>query len=901
MANPAHETQNQQTALALHNNGITVIPTKPDTSKSPALAWKHYQNHPNTADEIRAWFNPNHPHNYGLAIVTGKNSGNLEMAEIEGKATHHIPEIAQLAQDTGLGDLWAKINNGWVEQSPTGGIHWIYRVDPTIKLPGNTKLARKHNPNGTPRWEVLTETRSEGGYFIAAPTTGDHHTTGRPWVLLNGGPNQTPTLTAAEREQFHTLLSTIGDEEPEQTPPPTLTPNTTTDWSNGAKPGEDYENQTTWDEILTPHDWTRTHTHGRTSYWIRPGKNPRDGGISATTGRDPERDRLYVFTTSTEFEAETPYTKFGAYALLEHGNDYKAAAKHLAKQGYGTEPAVPTGFANLFQPGTLQERNQWNRSTPTSENLTPTNEHTFNDSKPSTDTPEKSTEPLTTQPEPKQPESYSKTETVSSGSTTPKRTPHTGFTNHDPAEDGEDFKILARSDYGNAARLMYHYGEHIRYNYDRGRWYSWTGTHWEEQPGSGGAVREYAKAIAARLPENSEPDLNWKKKSLSAAGTSNTLTQTETDPRIAVKNQDFDNQPWELNTPGGIVNLRTGELTPSDPKKMHTRITAATPDHNADRTAWEDFLNTTFPEDQEMISYVQRLAGYSMIGQVREHILPFAFGSGGNGKSVFMDTVAGILGDYAAPAPNAFLMASGYQQHSTEIAELSGQRWVNCSEVNERDIFDEAKVKRLTGGDQLKARFMRQDNFKFTPTHHLWLTGNFWPTVESGGDSFWRRLRIIPFVHTVPPEKRIPGLENILTREHAPAILSWLVEGAISYAQDGLQDPARVLAATEEYKESQDTVARFLEDETTLYPGNENYTAEVSKVRQEYETWCRAEGEEPVKGRSFTKQLSHHGILTGRSAPKGPKGTRLYGGIRLNSEQQTLDAANEQRADIFAN
>lgn len=460
------------------------------------------------------------------------------------------------------------------------------------------------------------------------------------------------------------------------------------------------------------------------------------------------------------------------------------------------------------------------------------------------------------------------------------------------------FAPLARSDYGNALRLIAAHGHEIRYNYDRGRWYAYTGSQWVEQPRSGGIVREYAKDIAARLPEDGQPDKDWKKRSLSAQGTNNTLTQTETHPTIAVPSDAFDSHPWELNTPGGIINLKTGELHAPDPQKMHTRITKTTPDPTADKTVWLNFLDTTLPNDPEMIAYVQRLAGYSLVGEVREHILPFAFGSGGNGKSVFMDTIAGVLGDYAAPAPNAFLMNSGYQQHSTEIAELSGQRWVNCSEVNEHDKFDEAKVKRLTGGDQLKARFMRQDNFKFTPTHHLWLTGNFWPTVESGGDSFWRRLRIIPFVHTVPPEKRIPGLESILLKDHAPAILAWLVDGARKYAQDGLQEPARVLAATEEYKESQDTVARFLGDNATLHPGNPNYTASVSKVRQEYETWCRAEGETPVVGRSFTKQLAHHGVLTGRAAPKGVKGARLYGGIKLNSDIEAAEA-DKTRADLF--
>ena len=151
------------TANELHTAGITVIPTN---GKRPTITWKHYQTNPNTSSELTTWFtNPG----TGLAIVTGKSSGNLEMAEIEGKALTHLPDIITLATDTGLIDLWTKATTGWAEQSPSGGIHWIYRLE-GAPVPGNTPLARRHNPQ-TGRTETLTETRGQGGYFIAAPTS----------------------------------------------------------------------------------------------------------------------------------------------------------------------------------------------------------------------------------------------------------------------------------------------------------------------------------------------------------------------------------------------------------------------------------------------------------------------------------------------------------------------------------------------------------------------------------------------------------------------------------------------------------------------------------------------------------------------------------------------------------
>lgn len=860
----------QATAQTLHQAGLVVIPTANDTSKRPAIPWKHYQNNPNTTAEINNWYGGGNPRGYGLAIVTGRVSGNLEMAEIEGKALGRLPEIAQLATDTGLGELWAKMSTSWTEQSPSGGIHWIYRVDPTIKLPGNTKLARKHNPTGTPRWEVLTETRAEGGYFIAAPTDGTHHESGRPWRTLTGGPHTIATISGEEREAFHALLASIGDEEPEQPAPATLPLDTAAgDWTEGKKPGDHYELETTWAQILEPAGWTRSHTQGHTTYWVRPGKKPGTG-FSATTGRDPARDRLYVFTTSTEFDTETPYTKFGAYALLNHGGDYHEAARALAKEGWGKEPTITVNLTDIFTPGKLEQGETCSEQ-PTGETSHPSSKSTPNSASPNSDASSALAD--------------SKTKNSNTGTSNTPMEPKSSSPG-----DAKTYDVPLRSDEGNAQLLINQHGANLRYNHTAGRWYVWNGNKWEPQPQGGGYAREYAKQAALTLPDTNETENKWKRRSLSAMSITSTLKAAETNPRIATTSDAFDNNPYELNTPAGIINLQTGELIPPDPAKMHTRITETAPDPDADQTPWKTFLDRTFKNDPEMIGYIQRLSGYSLVGKTREHILPFAYGSGANGKSVFMDTIAGILGDYAGTSPNDFLMANKFTAHTTEIARLSGMRWVNCSEVNEHDRFDEAKTKLLTGGDKLTARFMRQDNFEFTPTHHLWLAGNFLPSVESGGEGFWRRLRIIPFINTVPPEERIPDLQGTLQRKHGPAILAWLIEGARMYFLDGLQEPDRVKAATTEYEESQDTVARFIEDSVDLYPGNANYTAEVAKVRQEYETWCRAEGEEPVSGRSFANQLAHHGILVGRNAPRVRSGKgRVYGGLRLKSDQEAIN------------
>jgi putative DNA primase/helicase len=221
-------------------------------------------------------------------------------------------------------------------------------------------------------------------------------------------------------------------------------------------------------------------------------------------------------------------------------------------------------------------------------------------------------------------------------------------------------------------------------------------------------------------------------------------------------------------------------------------------------------------------------------------------------------------------------MAQAYASHETEIARLAGARMVICSEVNEDDRFDEAKVKQLTGGDTLTARFMRQDHFSFVPTHHLWLMGNAKPSVRTGGRSFWRRLRLIPFEHEVPEEKVIDDLQGTLVREHGPALLAWIAAGAADFHAMGLLEPDSVKAATAEYARDQDTVARFVEECCHL-AAHESVKARMGVIRDAYERWCATTGEPAVSVKAFGLALKNRfGVGEART-----KIARFYVGITL--------------------
>lgn len=318
----------------------------------------------------------------------------------------------------------------------------------------------------------------------------------------------------------------------------------------------------------------------------------------------------------------------------------------------------------------------------------------------------------------------------------------------------------------------------------------------------------------------------------------------------------------------------------SDPSRLHTRSTSCTPDPDADKSMWLRFLNTTFGGDADLIGYLQRLVGYSAVGLVGAHVLPYCHGSGGNGKGVYLETCVKVLGGYATTAPAGFLMAKTHASHETEIARLAGARMVLCSEVNDDDRFDEARVKLLTGGDTLTARFMQQDHFTFTPTHQLWAMGNHQPHVRAGGRSFWRRLRLIPFAHEVPASEIIDDLQGILAGEHGPAVLAWIIEGAVAYHREGLKEPDAVKAATGEYAHDQDTVARFV-DEMCHIGGGDQVTIKMAKVRSAYEAWCHESGDEPVTAKAFGIALRRHGVGVTRT-----KTAKMYVGLTLLSDEE---------------
>jgi putative DNA primase/helicase len=283
----------------------------------------------------------------------------------------------------------------------------------------------------------------------------------------------------------------------------------------------------------------------------------------------------------------------------------------------------------------------------------------------------------------------------------------------------------------------------------------------------------------------------------------------QADPRLATTVDIWDADPWLLNTPDGVVDLRTGKLRAHSSGDYMTQITAVGPGGDCPR--FKAFMNEVMAGDEEMVAFVQRVLGYCLTGDISEEAIFFLHGTGQNGKGVLTSTVEWILADYCKSANDELFTQTHNERHTTEVARLQGARMVLVAEVEEGRRWAEAKLKKMTGGDTLTAHFMRQDFFQFKPVFKPVISGNHKPQIRSVDVAMRRRLNLIPFSVTIPPEKRDNELKAKL-RVEGPGILQWLIEGCLAYQRMGLKPPQSVVDATDLYFKDEDSVAGWIEE-----------------------------------------------------------------------------------------
>lgn len=432
-----------------------------------------------------------------------------------------------------------------------------------------------------------------------------------------------------------------------------------------------------------------------------------------------------------------------------------------------------------------------------------------------------------------------------------------------------DAQIFEANEDGIALAFAAQYENRLLFDHIRGRWFEWTVDHWQIEETD--LAFEYARTLVREFRKQSTD------KSLTKIRLASEVERAaRSDRRLVARHNEWDADPNLLGVPDGVIDLLTGELLPPDPRMMITRQAAIAPaEPGATAPIWSTFLHEATGGDEELIRFLQMWCGYCLTGSTVEQALCFVYGPGGNGKSVFINTLTGILGDYAATAAMDTFTAKRFESHSTDIAALAGARLVVASETEEGKAWAEARLKQLTGGDDITARFMRQDNFTFRPQFKLTITGNYQPTLQSAEPAMQRRLNIVPFTRTpAEPDKQ---LEEKL-RDEWPAILRWMIDGCLEWRKDGLFQPEAVRVATAEYFSDQDLFGQWLEECCDVDQGNDYKHETSAALYKSYSAFVKDRGELPLTNRSWGGQMRKRLFSAGNSRSKGG---RYYEGIML--------------------
>ena len=419
-----------------------------------------------------------------------------------------------------------------------------------------------------------------------------------------------------------------------------------------------------------------------------------------------------------------------------------------------------------------------------------------------------------------------------------------------PDRDGSDNDALVTEDSVATAFITQHHAD-LRFCHHAGTWYRWTGAIWQREETR--LAFDWVRATARRLAEKAD-QAKVAVIAGKAAFASGVERFAQADRAVAVTAATWDTDPWLLGTPGGTVELLTGVLRPARQDDHISRATTVTPADTSDCPAWLAFLRQATAGDDELIGFLQRWFGYCLTGITREHALLFVYGPGGNGKGVLLNTVAGILGTYAATAAMDTFTAAQGDRHPTDLAMLHGARLVMTTETEEGRAWAEARIKALTGGDTITARFMRRDFFTFTPAFKLTISGNHKPALRNVDDAARRRFNVVPFLHR--PSQPDPNLPDALRAEW-PAILRWMIEGCLAWQRGGLHRPRAVLDATAEYFAEQDILAQWVEE---CCEQDGVYGETSSSLFASWRAFALSRAEDPRNAKWFATMLERQGF-----------------------------------------
>ena len=423
------------------------------------------------------------------------------------------------------------------------------------------------------------------------------------------------------------------------------------------------------------------------------------------------------------------------------------------------------------------------------------------------------------------------------------------------ANADETVAITALSDDAIAATFVSEAAGRFRYVPAWGKWMRWSDGRWTED--ETGAARELSRQVCrgVGLKAQKPPEARRIASDKTIAAV---LRISNSDPQLATGSAEWDAHPFLLNTPGGIIDLETGEVRAHDARLKLTQMAGASMGSGCPR--WRSFLHEVTAGDTDLQSYLARLAGYCLTGSTSEQMFAFFHGNGANGKSVFINTIAAVMSDYVATAANETFMASRSERHLTELAGLRAARLVVVPETEHGRSWAEARIKSVTGGEKIRANFMRQDHFEFVPQFKLIVAGNHRPSLTGVGEAMRRRLHLVPFDVTIPPDQRDPNLGARLLEER-DGILGWMLDGCAEWQRIGLSPPESVVRAVTRYFEDEDLVGQWIEDSCDV---GDVFSAMSKRLFDSWSTWAKEAGHPEGSQKSLGTALRERGFVAGK-------------------------------------
>ena len=430
----------------------------------------------------------------------------------------------------------------------------------------------------------------------------------------------------------------------------------------------------------------------------------------------------------------------------------------------------------------------------------------------------------------------------------------------DAEKKDKEYPIRSYDDTGNADRFIDRYGHLYKHSYITNKFYIYDGQKWKVD--DRGAIRKLIDEMIENIKnekvlhsedvteeEARETFQKYYKKTRGTQSKKNIMNELM--HRKTVTPDEFDKDDMLLNVANGYIDLTSRELYKHDINKMFSQIANTDYSEKMQPAVWLDFLNDIFAGDKAVIRYIQKALGYSLTGSTREQVMFILFGKGRNGKSIFVETIAEILGDYSNNMQAKSLMVKKNDNVNTDIARLSKARFVTSSEPNEGFRFDEGLIKQITGGDKVTARFLYAEEFEYTPKFKIWVSTNHKPIIRGTDDGIWRRLVLIPFDVQIPEEKVDKDLKYKLLRE-APAILNWMAEGAYMWMREGLELPEKLKDAGQTYRTEMDVVEQFIQEKCKRA---EDVRETGKALYEEYKKWADENNEYKMDKNKFGKKL----------------------------------------------